>query len=104
MRKCSIPRRVRAWTRGPRVPYSGVVSTFYDNFVRYRVARNYCYPFSSLTRILGITVVKLLPHFLMLGSEGLRCFQSPRDVHFFKLRDHVLAEVLKSDNWFGLNF
>ena len=74
-----------------------VVPTFYDSYVRYRMARNYWYRFSSLSKIPGITVVDLLPRFLKLGSEGLRCFQSPHDVHFSSFGHLVLAEVLKSE-------
>ncbi len=74
-----------------------IIPTFYDNYVRYRMARNYWYRFSSLTKIPGITVVDLLPHFLKLGGEGLRCFQSPHDVHFSSFGHLVLAEVLKSE-------
>jgi carbamoyltransferase len=74
-----------------------IVPTFYDSYVRYRMARNYWSRFSSLNKIPGITVVDLLPHFLKLGSEGLRCFQWPHDVHFSSFGHLVLAEVLKSE-------
>lgn len=74
-----------------------IVPTFYDNYVRYRMARNYWERFSSLTSIPGVHVVDLWPHFRRLGAEAVRCFQVPHDMHFSAYGHLVVAEALQDE-------
>ncbi len=80
-----------------------VVPTFYDSYVRYRMARNYWHRFQSLSSIPGIHVIDLLPHFRRLGKEAVRCFQIPYDMHFSQYGHLVVAEALQ-ENLLRQNF
>ena len=72
-----------------------VVPTFYDNYIRYRMSRQYLKRFRTLEQIAGIHVIDLLPHFQKLGVEALRCFQAPHDVHFSTYGHLVVADALE---------
>ena len=74
-----------------------VVPTFYDNYIRYRMARNYWHRFASLSTVSGIHVIDLLPHFHRLGSEAVRCFQVPHDMHFSPYGHLVVADALQEE-------
>jgi len=74
-----------------------IVPTFYDNYVRYRMARNYWRRFHSLEQIPGVHVIDLLPHFRTLGVEAMRCFQVPYDMHFSTYGHLVVADVLATE-------
>jgi carbamoyltransferase len=80
-----------------------IVPTFYDNYVRYRMARNYWRRFHSLEQVPGVHVIDLLPHFRTLGVEAMRCFQAPHDMHFSTYGHLVVADALESElNRLGL--
>jgi len=80
-----------------------IVPTFYDNYVRYRMARHYWRRFHGLERIPGVHVIDLLPHFLKLGAEAIRCFQAPHDMHLSTYGHLVVADALESElNRLGL--
>ncbi len=74
-----------------------IVPTFYSNYVRLRMARNYWLRFNSLTSTEGIYAIDLLPHFKRLGSEAARCFQEPFDMHFSAYGNLVIAEALRME-------
>lgn len=74
------------------------VQTFYDHYIRYRMARNYWYRFASLTRIPGIHAIDLLPYFRRLGIEGVRCFQVFYDMHFSPYGHLIVAEALQQES------
>ena len=75
-----------------------VVPTFYANYVRFRMARNYWDRYASLATIPGVYPIDLLPHFLD-GPKGdaERCFQEPFDMHFSAYGHLVLAGVLQAE-------
>jgi carbamoyltransferase len=74
-----------------------IVPTFYDSYIRYRMARNYWQRFNSLSSIPGINVIDLLPYFRKLGADGARCFQVPYDMHFSAYGHLVVAEALQEE-------
>ena len=74
-----------------------IVPTFYDNYVRYRMSRNYWQRYEELGRIPGVHVIDLLPYFKTLGADAVRCFQSPHDVHFSSYGHLVVAEALERE-------
>jgi hypothetical protein len=78
---------------GPR-PVA-VVPTFYANYIRFRMARNYWSRFASLGDTPGLHPVDVLPDF-QRGSteEALSCFQEPYDMHFSALGHIVLADAV----------
>jgi hypothetical protein len=69
----------------------------YSNYVRYRMARNYWDRFASLGDVPGVHPVDLLPHFRRLGSDAVRCFQDPHDMHFSADGHLVLADALDAE-------
>ena len=80
-----------------------IVPTFYDNYVRYRMSRQYLQRFQALERIPGVHVIDLLPHFSKLGADALRCFQVPHDMHFSTYGHLVVADALEVElNRLGL--
>ena len=74
-----------------------IAPTFYDNYVRYRMARHYWRRFHSLERIPGVRAIDLLPHFRKLGTEAVRCFQSPYDMHFSAYGHLIVADALEAE-------
>jgi len=74
-----------------------VVPTFYSNYVRFRMARNYWDRYVSLAATPGIHVIDLLPHLQRLGTDSVRCFQEPHDMHFSPYGHLVLAEALQTE-------
>jgi SAM-dependent methyltransferase len=72
-----------------------IVPTFYVNYVQYNMARNYWTRFGSLTASPGVHAIDILPHFKRLGSEAIRCFQEPYDMHFSAHGHLMLAEALE---------
>ena len=74
-----------------------IVPTFYDNYVRYRMARHYWQRFHALQATLGIHLIDLLPHFRKLGAEAMRCYQAPHDMHFSTYGHLVVADVLATE-------
>ncbi len=74
-----------------------IVPTFYDNYVRYRMSRQYWHRFQSLERIHGVHVIDLLPHFWKLGVDALYCFQGPHDMHFSTYGHLVVADALEAE-------
>lgn len=74
-----------------------IVPTFYSNYVRYRMARNYWRRFESVTKTPGIYAIDLLPHFRRRGAEAVRCFQDPYDMHFSAYGQLVLADILQEE-------
>lgn len=78
---------------GPR-PVA-VVPTFYANYVRFRMARNYWARFAALGDTPGLYPVDVLPDF-QRGStdEAVSCFQEPYDMHFSGLGHIVLADAV----------
>lgn len=75
-----------------------VVPTFYVNYVRFRMARNYWSRFASLADTPGILPVDLLPAFQSLPRETAEsCFQEPFDMHFSALGHLMLAEFLQRE-------
>ncbi len=80
-----------------------VAPTFYDSYVRYRMARNYWKRFASLGRVAGIEAIDLLPYFRKLGASASGCFQLPYDMHFSAFGHLVAAEALANElKWRGL--
>jgi carbamoyltransferase len=74
-----------------------IVPTFYDNYVRYRMSRRYLDRFQALGQIPGIYVIDLLPHLRKLGTDAIRCFQAPHDMHFSNYGHLVVADVLEAE-------
>ena len=74
-----------------------LVPTFYSNYVRFRMARNYWDRYASLATLPNVFVIDLLPHFRRLGREAVRCFQDPHDMHFSSYGHLVLADALQSE-------
>jgi len=74
-----------------------VAPTFYSNYVRFRMARNYWDRYSALAATLGIHAVDLLPHFKRVGADAVRCFQDPHDMHFSVSGNLVLADALQDE-------
>lgn len=74
-----------------------IVPTFYSNYIRYRMARNYWDRYHSLTTTPGIYAIDLLPHFRKAGAGGLRCFQDPYDMHFSAYGQLMLADILQRE-------
>jgi 2-polyprenyl-3-methyl-5-hydroxy-6-metoxy-1,4-benzoquinol methylase len=75
-----------------------IVPTFYDNYVRYRMARHYWQRFHALqATTLGIHLIDLLPHFRKLGGEAMRCYQAPHDMHFSTYGHLFVADVLATE-------
>jgi hypothetical protein len=94
---------VRRFKQSARNRPMVIVPTFYDNYVRYRMARNYWRRFHSLEQIPGVHVIDLLPHFRKLGAEAMRCFQAPHDMHFSTYGHLVVADALELElNRLGL--
>jgi hypothetical protein len=80
-----------------------IAPTFYDNYVRYRMSRQYLRRFQALEQIPGVHVIDLLPHFRKLGVEALRCFQVPHDMHFSTYGHLMVADALEVElNRLGL--
>jgi SAM-dependent methyltransferase len=75
-----------------------VAPTFYANYVRFRMARNYWERYASLSDIAGVHPIDLLPGFMAGSSEdAVRCFQEPYDMHFSAYGHLVLAEVMQTE-------
>jgi hypothetical protein len=74
-----------------------IAPTFYSNYTRLRMARNYWTRFSSLTSTPGIFAIDLLPHFKRLGPEATRAFLEPHDIHFSNYGHLVLADALQAE-------
>jgi carbamoyltransferase len=75
-----------------------VAPTFYANYVRFRMARNYWDRYRSLSEIDGVHPIDLLPRFLETSREDAdRCFQEPHDMHFSAYGHLVLAEILHDE-------
>jgi hypothetical protein len=74
-----------------------VVPAFYDNYVRYRMSRDYWRRFKDLEKISGVHAVDLLPHMQKLGGEATACFQSPYDMHFSVFGHLFVADVLERE-------
>lgn len=74
-----------------------IVPMFYDNYVRYRMSRNYWKRFRSLEVVPRTFVIDLLPHLRQLGAAALRCFQSPHDMHLSAYGHLMVAEVLEKE-------
>jgi SAM-dependent methyltransferase len=75
-----------------------VAPTFYANYVRFRMARNYWERYASLAEIPGVHPIDLLPGFLEGSREDAeRCFQEPFDMHFSAYGHLVLADVLHAE-------
>jgi len=74
-----------------------IAPTFYSNFVRFRMARNYWDRYRSLTSVPGIYAVDLLPYFKRLGHDAGRCFQEPYDMHFSIHGNLVLADAVQQE-------
>jgi hypothetical protein len=73
-----------------------VAPTFYANYVRFRMARNYWARFSSLRQITGVYPVDLLPHFRGASiDDPPASFQEPYDMHFSVMGHVVLADALE---------
>jgi hypothetical protein len=73
-----------------------VAPTFYANYVRFRMARNYWVRFSSLRHIAGVYPIDLLPHFRAGGiDDPAASFQEPYDMHFSVMGHVVLADALE---------
>jgi carbamoyltransferase len=68
--------------------------TFYANYVRFRMARNYWARFSSLRELPRIHPVDLLPYFREVDDPEAS-FQEPHDIHFSLMGHVVLAEALQ---------
>jgi SAM-dependent methyltransferase len=75
-----------------------VAPTFYANYLRFRMARNYWARFASLAAIPGVYPIDLLPHFASASRDDANaCFQEPHDMHFSAFGHLVLAEALQSE-------
>jgi hypothetical protein len=74
-----------------------VAPVVYSNYVRYRMATNYLQRFAELGASAGVHAVDLLPHFTRLGSDAIRCFQDPYDMHFSADGHLVLAEAIEAE-------
>jgi SAM-dependent methyltransferase len=74
-----------------------IAPTFYSNFVRFRMARNYWDRYRSLTSVPGIYAVDLLPYFKRLGRDAERCFQEPYDMHFSIHGNLILADAVQQE-------
>lgn len=75
-----------------------VAPTFYANYVRLRMARNYWHRYESLAATPGIHPIDLLPRFLERSSEDAeRCFQEPHDMHFSAYGHLVLADIMQDE-------
>ena len=74
-----------------------VAPTFYANYVRFSMARNYWCRYASLEAMPGVHTVDLLPHFRSVGNEAERCFQEPFDMHFSEYGNIILAEALMAE-------
>ena len=74
-----------------------VAPTFYSNYVRFQMARNYWDRYASLLTTVGVYVIDLLPHFRPIGGNAERCFQEPYDMHFSAYGNFVLAEALQGE-------
>lgn len=74
-----------------------VAPTFYSNYVRFRMARNYWDRYKALSTAGAIRVIDLLPHFRRLGTAAVRCFQEPYDMHFSAFGNLVLADALEQE-------
>ena len=74
-----------------------IAPTFYSNYTRLRMARNYWTRFSSLSSTPGIYAIDLLPYFKLLGPEATRAFFEPHDMHFSNYGHLVLADALQAE-------
>jgi carbamoyltransferase len=75
-----------------------VVPTFYANYVRLRMARNYWNRYRALAAAVpGVYLIDLLPHFKKLGADAIKCFQEPHDMHFSKYGNLVVADILQQE-------
>ena len=90
----AIVRRLKSLAGDRPVVVAPVV---YSNYVRYRMATNYLQRFSELAAAAGVHAVDLLPHFTRLGSDAIRCFQDPYDMHFSADGHLVLAEAIDAE-------
>lgn len=72
--------------------------TFYANYVRLRMARNYWSRFLSLSATPGLFPIDLLPYFRRGSSEeAMSCFLEPYDMHLSALGHVVLADAVASE-------
>ena len=75
-----------------------VAPTFYANYVRFNMARNYWDRYASLAAIPGVHPVDLLPGFREgTAEDAVRCFQEPYDMHFSAFGHLVLADILQGE-------
>lgn len=76
-----------------------IAPTFYSNYVRFRMARNYWTRYAELGQTPGLHVVDLLPHFTNGRSreEAMQCFLEPFDMHFSTYGHLVLADALEEE-------
>lgn len=74
-----------------------IVPAFYSNYVRYRMATNFLDRFRSLEDPPSLVLIDLLPHFLALGADAVRCFQDPFDMHFSAHGHLVIADALQAE-------
>lgn len=75
-----------------------IAPTFYANYVRYRMARNYWQRFAALREIPGVHPVDLLPYFASASRDDVTaCFQEPHDMHFSAFGHLVLADALQAE-------
>lgn len=74
-----------------------VAPTFYANYARFSMARNYWHRYASLEDSAGVHAIDLLPHFRAVGDEAVRCFQEPHDMHFSAYGNIVLADALQDE-------
>lgn len=74
-----------------------IVPTFYSNYVRMRMARNYWVRFASMEQVPGIHVIDLLPYFRSAGLDAARYFLEPYDMHFSAQGHLVIADALQHE-------
>lgn len=75
-----------------------IAPTFYANYVRFKMARNYWDRYRSLGALPGVYPIDLLPHFLDESiDDPVRCFQEPYDMHFSAFGHLVLADAMQAE-------
>lgn len=68
-----------------------------SRYVRFSVGRSYWQRFSSLADGERVHVIDVLPHFLRLGRQAVRCFLEPHDAHLSNLGHSVLADTIEAE-------
>jgi len=75
-----------------------IAPTFYANYVRFNMARNYWERYRSLSALPGVHPVDLLPSFRAASTDDAQaCFQEPHDMHLSAFGHLVLAEALEPE-------